>query len=138
MAGVLEAQSELPRALALTGSGATAHPFQVASVTSLRTGFPGGQGRGRLYWPATGMAMTTANLRVDPAVLTAFLAGVKTYLAGISSSIAASAGPNDLAVWSRTGGNAHAVTSLRQGDVLDTQRRRRDTLAEAYNELVYP
>jgi hypothetical protein len=32
----------------------------------------------------------------------------------------------------------HTVTGLRMGDVADTQRRRRDTLNEAYSELAYP
>lgn len=136
--GTLEAQGEHVRGAAITGSGSVFHPFQTASVTSLRTGFPGAQGRGRLYWPATGIIVTLATLRADTAAINSLLLGVKTYLAAISTAVAASAGANNLSVWSRTGSAFHQVTSMRQGDILDTQRRRRDTLAEAYQDVAYP
>jgi hypothetical protein len=136
--GLLEALGEHSRATPITGSGTFPHPYQTSSVTSLRTGFPGGQGRGRLYWPATGGQIDATTLRFTSTLTGTFVTGVRQYLTLIQAAVAASAGPCDLAVWSRTGTAFHKVTSIRQGDVADTQRRRRDTLNEAYTELTYP
>lgn len=136
--GILEAQAEATLAIPTAGNGGSNHPYQTSTVTSLRTGFPGGQGRGRLYWPATGANIVSTTLRMEGTQLTSLLSAVKTYLTAIETAVAASAGPCDLAVWSRTGSAFHAVTTIRQGDILDTQRRRRDALAESYQELSIP
>lgn len=136
--GELEAQAEQPRGAALAGTGVSAHPYQTSSVTSLRTPFPGGQGRGRLYWPATGATLLATTLRIDPTVLTTALSAIKTYLTDIQTAVAVSAGPCALAVWSRTGTALHTVNEIRQGDVADTQRRRRDALTENYSVLAIP
>lgn len=136
--GLLEAQAEQVRGAVVPGTGVAVHPYQTSTVTSLRSAFPGAQGRGRLYWPATGVTMLTSNLRIDPAVLSAALTGIKQYLSDIEGAVAVSAGPADLAVWSRTGTAFHAVNEIRQGDVADTQRRRRDALSENYSVVTYP
>jgi hypothetical protein len=136
--GLLEALGEHSRPTPVVGSGTSNHPYQTSVVTSLRTAFPGGQGRGRLYWPGTGVTISGTTLRIDSTALSSALSGVKTYLTAIQAAVAVSAGPVNLAVWSRTGTAFHAVTSLRMGDVADTQRRRRDTLNEGYSELAYP
>jgi len=136
--GLLEALGEHQRTPVVAGLATSSHPYQTSLVTSLRTGFPGGQGRGRLYWPATGVTITASTLRADTSQIAAALSGAKTYLAAIQAAVAVSAGTNRLCVWSRTGTAMHTVTGLRMGDVADTQRRRRDTLNEAYQELAYP
>jgi len=43
-----------------------------------------------------------------------------------------------LAVWSRTLATTLGVTRIQMGDVLDTQRRRRDSQVENYQELAFP
>jgi predicted nucleic acid-binding Zn ribbon protein len=65
--------------------------------------------------------------------------GVKTYLTSITAALEVTM-INDmhLAVWSRTKEALEWVTSLQCGDVLDTQRRRRDQLIETFNVLTYP
>lgn len=136
--GLLEALGESVRAVPTAGAGNTPHPYQTSIVSSLRSGFPGGQGRGRLYWPATSFTVSSTTLRGDAATVTATLSAIKTYLGQIQAAVAVSAGPCDLAVWSRAGTAFHKVISIRMGDVLDVQRRRRDTLSEAYSELTYP
>jgi hypothetical protein len=136
--GILEALGEHTKATPTPGTGTFQHPYQISSVTSLKSGFPGGQGRGRLFWPATGGQLDPATLRFSSTLMGTFLTGVRTYLTGISAAVAVSAGPCELAVWSRTGTAAHKVVTIRQGDVADTQRRRRDSLSEAYTELTYP
>jgi len=137
-AGLLEALGEHTRATAIPGTGTNPHPYQTSTVTSLRSAFPGGQGRGRLYWPATGAQVDGPTLRFTSTFTGSFLTGVRQYLTLIEAAVAASAGPCALSVWSRTGSAFHKVITIRQGDVADTQRRRRDTLSESYTELSYP
>jgi len=136
--GVLEAAAEAAISPTIPGSSATVHPYQTSSVTSLRTATPGPSGRGRLYWPATGAPLDATTLRMSSATAASALSGVKTYMAAIQAAVAVSAGPCSLAVWSRKQTNFHGVNLLLQGDILDTQRRRRDTLTEGYSTLVYP
>lgn len=136
--GTLRALAEAMRATPTPGTGGQAHPYQTAMVTSLRTSFPGGQGRGRLYWPANGITTLATNLRPSSTDVGTAMTGVRTFLVAIQAAVAASAGPVSLTVWSRTGSAFHGVTSIRQGDVLDVQRRRRDALVESYQELPYP
>lgn len=136
--GTLRALGEHTRTSPVAGNGVSPHPYQTTAVCSLRSGFPGGRGRGRLYWPATGVGNMTAQLRLAGTEHSGALTGFQTYLKAIQDAIAVSAGPVELAVWSRAGSAFHTVTELRVGDVLDTQRRRRDTLTESYLAASYP
>lgn len=138
LAGVLEAQAEGVKGTPTPGQGANAHPFQTSSVISLRTAHPGPSGRGRLYWPATGVAMTTSSLRIDAATVTSGLSAAKTLLSGITTAINATLTGVSLAVWSRKIPDLFPVTQLQLGNVADTQRRRRDALIESYSTLVFP
>lgn len=137
-AGVLESLAEGVRATPLNGTGSTIHPYQTAMVFSLRTASAGGSGRGRLYWPATGIGLGSADYRLIPATATSLLAGMKSYLTSINAAIAATLTGVSLGVWSRLGNSIQPVTSLQLGNVLDTQRRRRDTLIEAIQSTTYP
>lgn len=138
-AGLLEAQFEQARGSAVLGSGGSAHSFQTAIVCSLRTAQPGARGRGRLFLPATGIGVTAATLRVASADVTTVLAGMKAYLAGIQAAIQTvfptGVGP---VVWSRANSDTYGVTSLQMGDVLDVQRRRRDTTIESVQVSAWP
>lgn len=136
--GTLELLAEAAVPSVVFGSGTQNHPFQTSMVTSLRSEYPGARGRGRLYWPATGMAISSSTLRPTTADVTTALGGVKTYLSAIQTAINAQIPVINLVVWSRVGGIAHQVTRLLQGDILDTQRRRRDSLAETYQTVTYP
>lgn len=136
--GALEAQAEAQRATPVPGTATNAHPFQTAVVSSLRTATAGASGRGRLYWPATGMPISSATLRPSSSDVGTTLTSVRTILTAISAAIAASALPNNLSVYSRTQTAFHGVNRILMGDVLDTQRRRRDTTAETYTQLNYP
>lgn len=136
--GSLESLAEAVRALPVGGSGASFHPFQTSAVTSLRTALPGASGRGRLYWPATGVTLTVGTLRPSTANVVSHLAGVKTYLSSIETSIEATLTGVALVVWSRKLLAQNVVTSLQMGDVLDVQRRRRDQLVEGYSTTTWP
>jgi hypothetical protein len=137
--GNLEGVFEGLRGSAVPGTGAAPHPPQCAMVFSLRTQTPGPSGRGRMYWPATGVAMSSSTLRGDSAVVGAALTAFKTYMAAIETAIeTVLAVPVSLDVWSRKNASSATVDRLQIGDVVDTQRRRRDTLPEAYQEVSYP
>lgn len=136
--GTLELLAEAAVPAVVFGSGSASHPFQTSMVTSLRTEFPGARGRGRLYWPATGVPILASTLRPATSEVTAALTGVKSYLSAIQTAINAQIPVINLVVWSRVGGTSHQVTRLLQGDILDTQRRRRDSLAETYQAVAYP
>ena len=70
--GSLYAVYEAPRSVPQTGTGTSVHPYQTSLVLSLRTNRAGGSGRGRLYWPATGVALTPSTMRVTNSALTSF------------------------------------------------------------------
>lgn len=137
-AGVLENQAEAIRTTPILGTGPNPHPFQTAVVVSLRTSQVGPSGRGRLYFPATGYTVSATTLRPTIASTQLFVDGVKTTLASMTTAIRATFAGANLAVWSRKMGIANNVTQLQVGDVLDVQRRRRDTLVEAYQSTNWP
>lgn len=137
--GTLQAQAEAIKGTPTPGTGSSAHPGQTAWVSSLRTTHPGASGRGRLYWPATGVIVTAATLRPDPTVVGQFTTAVRDFLVLMNAAVRVTfPGAVGLSVWSRKELDGHIVTNILGGDVLDTQRRRRDTLVEAYTTLPFP
>lgn len=140
--GTLEGLSEKNRATPVAGTGTSPHPFQTSIVSSLRTNAPGARGRGRLYWPGTGASLDSLTLRLASGSNSTFAAGIKTYLTDIRTAAdTAIGGTLTLAVWSRVSAAADAlqpVVRIQVGDVLDTQRRRRDTLIESTAEVAFP
>lgn len=123
----------------LPGTGVGKMPPQCAQVVSLRTNTPGGSGRGRLYFPAVGVSVGSTLLASTPSQA-AVAADFKTYLLALASSLATSYAPIsfNLAVRSRATKTTPHVTRLQLGNVIDTQRRRRDTLSEVYQTLTIP
>lgn len=136
--GELQNIAEAGRAVPVPGQGSSTHPFQTSIVTSLRSSASGARGRGRLYWPATGLALVAGTMRPATSGVTSILTGVKTYLSGIETAIEASVGGASLAVWSRLNASLSAVNLIQCGDVLDVQRRRRDSLIEGVSATPYP
>lgn len=137
LTGTLESQAEALKTTPQAGSGTNVHPFQVSLVTSLRTATPGASGRGRLYWPFTGLPLVASTLRPASATMTPLLAAVETYLSDIEAAIEATVTGVSLCVWSRKNGSTANVQTLAMGDVPDVQRRRRDALLELYYTLPY-
>jgi len=137
--GTLATQAEAFKASPTVGTGTVSHPFQTSIVASLRTAGIGGSGRGRLYWPGTGVPIQNTLLRPTAATVTSILSGMKTYLTSITAALNVTLF-NDpiLSVWSRTNSSTLPVNSIQMGDVLDTQRRRRDALIEAVQALSFP
>jgi len=114
-------------------------PPQSALVCSIRTNTPGGSGRGRLYWPAMGATLAATGRLTTPTPSLA-ASDFKAYLLGIRGDLA-TAFPTigfDLAVRSKTTHTTPHAVRLQVGDVIDTQRRRRDALPEAYVQVAFP
>jgi len=127
----------------LIGTSTATKTPQDAIAISLRTSTPGARGRGRFYWPALANDLSTAWLLTNPTPA-AVAADVKSYLNGLRSVInAAYAATADirtvsLAVRSVTDHVSRDVNKIQVGNVLDTQRRRRDALNETYASQVFP
>ena len=118
--------------LALTGVAAGEMlPFQCATVISLLTNSATRHGRGRFYLPPLAVSQTDQG-RVSAAAMivldtawTAFFDSLNT--SGITP-----------VVRNRTGHVSTTVTSARVGNVIDTQRRRRNKLTEVYTVIAVP
>jgi hypothetical protein len=135
----LIAISTQARSQAQLGTGTMVLPPQAAIVTSIRTDVPGGSGRGRIYWPALGVTLSGAG-RMGTPTPAAFLADMKTYLLGIRTDLA-TAFPTigfDLSVRSKTTHTTPHAVRLQVGNVIDTQRRRRDSIPEGYVQVSFP
>jgi len=118
--------------LALTGVGAGEMlPFQCATVVSLLTASATRHGRGRFYLPPLaalvldGGRISAASLAVLDTAWTAFFDSLNTD--GVTP-----------VVRNRTGHVSTTVTSARIGDVIDTQRRRRNKLTETQVVVAVP
>jgi hypothetical protein len=127
-----------PRAVLTAGTGTPLRGAQSALVFSLRTNTPGGSGRGRLYWPAVGTAVNT-QLRLSSTDVTTAQTHMATYLHAMEDALA-TAFPTigfDLAVRSRQTHTTPHVNKLQTGNVIDTQRRRRDKMVEDYISVAF-
>jgi hypothetical protein len=113
------------------GTGAPTKPYQTSVCVSLLSGIPGRRFRGRIYLPALAATISATTLRMAPTISQAISDDAVDWLSAV-----AAAGPTSPAlvpaVWSKMNESAVAISSTRVGDVLDTQRRRRDSLVETY------
>lgn len=130
--GTLLAIGDGARATPQSGTTTANKPFQVSLVVSLRTMVPGRRGRGRMYWPALGVGMSSTSLRLLQADVDSALAATKTLLTDTQTTLQTVFGdiPHRLAVHSKAGLLENEVNALEMGDVLDVQRRRRDKAIE--------
>ena len=113
------------------GGAPQKYPNQVAWAVSLTTGFSRGPAhRGRFYLPLPSCALTTDS-RVSDSDATALDGNVTTLITNLNAVNA----DYEVAVFSRKAGAAgnRKVTGCQVGRVLDTQRRRRRSIPEAYS-----
>lgn len=142
-ANVLLGAAEAPFVGFSPGTGTATKPFQTSVVISLRSNTPGASGRGRLYWPALGAAVGVSTLRLTVPTTTAVATAAKTYLDAIETALKEAFHPTPslidfhLAVYSPTKQTKTDIVRIEVGDILDTQRRRRDAAAENYASVVY-
>lgn len=110
------------------GSGAiTPLPNQCAVVASLKTANAGRTARGRMYLPAPNTSQLTESARLGPTQVAAYVDAMQTYLSGATTN-----GLGTVVASAVLFGALRPVTDVRVGDVMDTQRRRRDELLEVY------
>lgn len=109
-------------------SGAQSLPPQCSIVISLLTAQPGARGRGRSYFPGMSTYVLTDSGRLTTVVRDALAAAWKDYFDSLNAALS----PLIAGVASDVGGYVNAISGIRVGDVIDTQRRRRDELPEAY------
>lgn len=111
---------------ALVGAGSANMPPQCSMVVTLLTGIPGKSTRGRFYWPHVGGTVSNGGKSslVGQTTATAFsglLSNWGTLIDGVDIRPA---------VVSEKTGLITPVSTVSVGDVIDTQRRRRDGLVE--------
>jgi len=115
--------------LALTGvADAEMLPFQCATVISLLTASATRHGRGRFYLPPLA-ASFLLNGKLNSSAMTALDTAWTAFFDSLNTD-----GVNPV-VRNRTGHISTPVTSARVGDVIDTQRRRRNKLVETYTTI---
>lgn len=111
-----------------TGSqGGNPLPPQCAVVVTLHTANATRHGKGRMYLPAPATAWVTAAGRLDTSHRNALAGWAAAFIGDVNSFV----GGQSVDVFSRATETAYPVTSISVGDVIDTQRRRRDALVEA-------
>lgn len=125
------------------GTGAPVSTPQTSIVASLRTATPLSQGRGRIYWPSPGVGVSDSTFKLAPAFAQDLADGFSSYLTSICRAVAtafgaAPIGGIGLSVYSPTKNTLTPVNRILVGDVLDTQRRRRDAVPETYKIAVFP
>ena len=105
-------------------SAAETLPFQCTPVVSLRTATLSRAGRGRFYAPS---------LAVDQIAGGRLLIAARDTLADAALELVQglTAAGGNVVIYHRSSGTTTPVTSLNVGDVIDTQRRRRNQLEEA-------
>jgi hypothetical protein len=134
-------------ALTVSTEGQSAANQNALAVTLLTTR-AGRTGKGRIYLPCLNQQGMFTNGQLLPGVITAVAASVKTLLDGINTDIATHFGSAlKLAVQSPTAAkawfddnsladyNGAVITAFKIGTAVDTQRRRRSSLTEAYTQL---
>lgn len=137
----LQASAEATYGTALVGATGATKSLQDAVVCSLRTYTPGARGRGRVYWPAA--AVAASNFRINAPTITQLVTSFRNLFLAIQAEINAEALANgylnvaELAVRSVTTHECLKVVQLQVGDVIDTQRRRRDKVTETRVALTY-
>lgn len=114
-------------------TGGAIMPPQNSIAVSTRTNVIGPRGRGRFFLPPTASAVLTTYGRLTTAFQTDVVTNCVAFIEGLKFDGLLSGDAHVKAVV--TGSpwvNYGAITELRCGDVVDTQRRRRGQLVESY------
>jgi hypothetical protein len=121
------------------GAGSQTLPNQCATVVTLLTARAGRTGKGRIYLPLLGLALVTTSGLIAPASVTDIASGTRNLIVSLNTALAALATAPKIAVQSKTSSaqspgeyTGAAITSVKVGNVVDTQQRRRASLVEAY------
>lgn len=99
-------------------------PYQCGTVASLRTGVPSRRGRGRMYLPTDGFAVSGAG-QYSGAGTTDLCHAVASFMTAVNTFVPAQM---TAVVFSDTGSATHPITSVIVDSVPDIQRRRANKL----------
>lgn len=114
------------------GQGVTSLPPQCSGVISLRTGQPGGRRRGRMYFPPFAATVLDAYGTFIFAARNALADSLSQYFTAFNGDATVE---STAVVASQTGGFLSEIVEVRVGNIIDTQRRRRNTLPESYYQV---
>lgn len=103
-------------------SGSSALPPQCAVVLSLRTALSGRRYRGRMYLPGIPTSKVTSNGTLTTTDRQAYADSAKGMMVAMDALFS---GSDELCVYSRVEDHKERVTSIRVGNRIDTQRRRK-------------
>jgi hypothetical protein len=150
--GVTVTQYEgIPTVAQVDATAAASMPNQAALAVTLLTARAGRTGKGRIYLPCLNYVGVGAFAggQITQAVINLLAPKIKTLLDGINTDLAANFGSAlKLAVQSPTSAkkvfddnsladyNGAVITGFKIGSVIDTQRRRRQSIAESYTQGV--
>lgn len=142
LAGQMVQAAEFSLATPAQGTGSLTRPLSVAACFTLNRGAVFGRsGRGRLFFPACAGPSLTTSARVPEALRNTLTAELVGWLKAVRDAFPDAGGPpsDNLRplVWSKTRGTTRWVQNVAMGDVLDSQRRRRDALRESYTIAAY-
>ena len=116
-----------------TGSAATGLPMQLAVCVSLNTARPGRSYQGRSYLAGlAGEAVSASGLLTEATTLI-FANAFAAMMSEVNASTYAGGEGLTLGVLSKLKTNIQDITHVRVGNIVDTQRRRRNAVAEAYS-----
>ena len=132
-ANQLTQAAEVQLTPSLAGFGSANKIFQSCVVFTFLTGRPGRSYKGRMYWPALNASLNST-LRLSQANIDSYASNGVQLLEMIGGAGATEGEFPIPVVVSQTTGASTPITSVRVGDILDIQRRRRDSLTENYGE----
>lgn len=115
------------------GSGTANKIYQSSLVFTFLTGRPGRSYKGRMYWPALNVSLDQ-NLRLVQSQIDSYATNGVELLEMIGTAGATGGEFPIPVVVSQTASTYTPITHVRVGDILDIQRRRRDSLTENYGE----
>lgn len=103
-------------------------PAQCSPCVSLSTATAGSRARGRMFLPPPDTTAVTTSGRLSSTFRTAMVTALDEYFAALAANAM------ETVVVSAVGGvyTTYPVNTIRLGDVVDTQRRRRNSIAEVY------
>ena len=140
IAGVLAAGTEIDPAkqyddlLPVDGTAADVVP-QASIVLSTRSGMSSGSANfGRMYLPHTAFAFAANKAVGDPPDISAFATAAAVFVNGCNTDLGAVVVQSIRAtiMTQVVGGTSKTINQVAIGDVVDTQRRRRNALPETY------
>ena len=142
LTGQMTQAAEFSLATPAVGTGTLQRPLSVAACFTLNRGASFGRsGRGRLFFPACAGPSLSGTARVPESTRNSLSAELVTWLKAVRDAFPDPEGPpSDILrplVWSKTRGTTRWVQNIAMGDVLDSQRRRRDALRESYSIAGY-